>query len=114
MARQSIFPFIKHKKINLNRKREEFDNENDWLLYRRRRKEAFLRIEAANHRKKMEEDPIYRQKELDWWAEVDRKREEREECWRHLLNVNNKLDREIKLSLKELNKVLNKLGEDSK
>lgn len=110
MSRQRIFPFIKHKRINLNRKREEFDNEDDWLRYRSRRKEALIRIDASRHRKKMKEDPTYRQKELDWWAEVDRKREERTERWRWLLSVNDKLDREIKLSLKELNKVLTKLG----
>ena len=110
MARQSIFPFIKHKKINLNRKREEFNSEEAWLDYKRKRREAFARIEASTHRKKMKEDPIYRQKDSDWWAEVNRRREEKEERWRQLLAVNNKLDREMKLSLKELNKVLNELG----
>jgi len=109
MARQRIFPFIKHKKINLNRKREEFNNEGDWLFYKQKRGEAFARIEGAKHRKKMKEDTIYRQKESDWWAEVDRKREERYVCWDQLVKVNNKLDREMKLSLKELNKVLNEL-----
>ena len=110
MTRLHIFPFIKHKRINLNRKREEFTNEDDWLHYRQQRREAFARIEAAEHRKKMKEDPIYRQKDSDWWAEVDIKREERYERWDHLVRVNNKLDREMKLSLKELNKVLNELG----
>ena len=110
MSRLHIFPFIKHKKINLNRKREEFNNEEAWLVYKRKRREAFARIEAAEHRRKMVKDPIYRQKDSDWWAEVDRKREERYERWDQLVKVNNKLDREMKLSLKELNKVLNKIG----
>jgi hypothetical protein len=110
MSRLHIFPFIKHKRINLNRKREEFDNEDDWLVYKQKRGEVFARIEGAKHRKKMKEDPIYMQKESDWWAEVDRKREAYYERWDQLVKVNNKLDREMKLSLKELNKVLNELG----
>ena len=98
MGRLRIFRFIKHKKINLNRKREEFNNEKDWLVYKCKRREAFARIKAAEHRRKMEKDPIYRQKDSDWWLEVNRKREEIYERWEHQVRVNNKISsKELKL-----------------